>query len=279
MVIVESGCFWNISDRRHKMKYDLSDLTVLMPVRIESLVRLENVLAVLGYLERYFKINVMVWEADQKNNGILQRQISDRVNYSYVYDCDPVFYRTSYINRMANDASTDFLAVWDADVVCSPRQVNEAILKLRSGVLDFCYPYDGEFLDTGKLIREEFLENGDINVLDEFHGFMSAPYGPRMRGGAFLVNAQKYSETGMENLNFYGWGPEDWERYERWKNLGYRVGDVKGCLYHLSHPRDMNGTHNSSQQKMYSHYERLQTMYSSANEIVKRMNLNDEGME
>lgn len=261
------------------MKYDLGDLTVLIPVRVESLVRLENVLSVLAYFERYFKTNVMVLEADQRNSGILQGKLLGNVNYSYAYDCDPVFYRTRYINRMAADVSTDFLAVWDADVICSPGQVNEAILKLRSDLLDFCYPYDGDFLDTSKLVRETFLEDGDVGILAELKDFMSAPYGPRMRGGAFLVNTRKYREAGMENLNFYGWGPEDWERYERWKNLGYRVGDVKGCLYHLSHPRDMNGTHNSSQQRMYSHYERLQTMFSSANEIVKRMNLNDEGME
>lgn len=56
---------------------------------------------------------------------------------------------------------------------------------------------------------------------------MLSPYGNGMRGGAFLAKTVQYKNAGMENLNFYGWGPEDWERYERWMNLGYKVGNVE----------------------------------------------------
>lgn len=256
------------------MRYELYDLTVLMPVRIESLERLENVLAVVRYIGRYFKTNIMVLEAARSNNGILSGLLPSDVHYVYVRDNDPVFYRTSYINQMASEVQTDFLSVWDADVVFSPSQVFEAMVKLRSGKVDFCYPYDGEFLDTSKLVREAFLESGDVSLLEELKDLMTSPYGGGMRGGAFLVNSHKYREVGMENLKFYGWGPEDWERYERWMNLGCKIGDVKGCLFHLSHPRDMNGTHNSSQQRMFTHYERTLVMYSSKDEIIRRMNLN-----
>ncbi len=38
----------------------MRDLTVLIPVRVDSLVRLENVLAVIRYLYRYFDVNLMV---------------------------------------------------------------------------------------------------------------------------------------------------------------------------------------------------------------------------
>lgn len=110
-------------------------------------------------------------------------------------------------------------------------------------------------------------------MLEDFKKMMFAPYGPGMRGGAFLVNARAYRASGMENLNFYGWGPEDWERYERWSNLGYRIGYAKGCLFHLSHPRDLNGYHNSSQQKMFSYYVKDTTLFSSKEEIQKRMGL------
>lgn len=65
---------------------------------------------------------------------------------------------------------------------------------------------------------------------------------------------QSLSCIGDGESEFYGWGPEDWERYERWLNLGYRIGYAKGCLFHLSHPRDLNGYHNSNQQKMFSYY-------------------------
>jgi len=249
----------------------MNDLTVFIPVRIESLVRLENVLAVIRYLHKYFEVNIMVLEADRHDNGILHSLLSEDVNYLFVLDNDPVFYRTKYINQMAMKASTDFLAIWDADVVFSPNQVYEALQNLRSAQYDICYPYDGDFIDTTKLIRDLYLENGEIAVLEELKEMMLEPYGPGMRGGAFLVNANAYRASGMENLKFYGWGPEDWERYERWANLGYRIGYAKGCLFHLSHPRDMNGTHNSSLQKMYSHYVKDTVILSSKEEIRNQM--------
>lgn len=255
------------------VKRDLKDLTILIPVRIDSLARLENILAVIKYIDKYFDTNVFVLEADARNCGILNRQILCGVQYSYVKDCDPVFYRTKYINLMASKVATEYLAVWDADVILPPSQVYDSVQKLRSKQFDFCYPYDGTFLDTSKLIRGLFLDSNDVAWLEELRDFMLAPYGLGVRGGAFLANTMQYRKVGMENLNFYGWGPEDWERYERWMNLGARIGYSKGCLYHLSHPRDLNGMHNSSQQKMCSYYEKDLIMNSSKKEIVRHLNL------
>jgi hypothetical protein len=45
----------------------------------------------------------------------------------------------------------------------------------------------------------------------------------------------------MENEHFYGWGQEDAERYYRLLNLDYKVFRSNGSLYHLTHPRDING--------------------------------------
>lgn len=43
------------------------------------------------------------------------------------------------------NATSDYLAVWDADVIFSPSQVYEALVSLRSGKYEVCYPYDGLF--------------------------------------------------------------------------------------------------------------------------------------
>ena len=87
------------------MKYDMKDLTVLIPIRVESLVRLENVLAVIRYLRKYFETNIMVLEADKRNNGVLCSLLPQNVDYIFVPDNDPVFYRTKYINQMTRKAT------------------------------------------------------------------------------------------------------------------------------------------------------------------------------
>lgn len=253
------------------MKYDFTDLTVLIPVRIESIVRLENLLAVLRYLQQYFRLNIIVHEANVADNGIVRSLIPDTVKHCFVTDYDPVYYRTKYINEMCDMVQTEYLSVWDADVIFPVEQIVQSMELLRSGECDFCYPYSGIFMDTSDIIRQMYMENGNLAMLGELQDMMSTPYGDDMRGGAFIAKTQSYREAGMENLQFYGWGPEDWERYERWLALGYTVKDVKGCLFHLSHPRDMNGKNNSSQQRIFSFYQKDITVFSSAEEIKKRM--------
>lgn len=255
------------------MKFDMTNLTVLIPVRIESLVRLENLMAVIGYLRGCFDLNIVVTEADKYNNGVLNAMLPKSVEHIFVEDHDPVFYRTKYINDMARNATTKYIAVWDTDVVFPTWQVNAAFELLGSGSCDVAFPYNGTFLDTSKIIRQMYIEKGDIRILEELSDMMTTPYGTDMRGGAFLANTRRYREAGMENERFYGWGPEDWERVERWKNLGYIMKTIGGPLFHLSHPRDMNGTHNNPEQKKYTFYEKDITKSSSAQEIKARMNL------
>ena len=82
--------------------------------------------------------------------------------------------------------------------------------------------------------------NGDIRYFMNNHDFMIPLYAPNPVGGAFFARHSAYIESGGENESFYGWGLEDGERYNRWKNLGYKMKQVKGPLYHMTHPRFLN---------------------------------------
>ena len=254
-------------------KLDFSDLTVLLPVRIDSMIRVENLLTVIKYLQKYFVVDIKVLEASGFDSQILRSLLPNSVDYTYVKDDDPVFYRTRYINQMAQTVKTDYLAVWDADVVFPLKQIAHAMESLRSDDTDFVYPYAGLFFDTSPLIRQMFIEAQEIEILEKLYRYMSLPYGTDMRGGAFLANREAYIKAGMENENFYGWGPEDWERIERWKNLGYRIKTIDGVLFHLTHPRDMNGKHNSEGQRKITTQEKDKICFSSAEEIRQHLNL------
>jgi hypothetical protein len=100
---------------------------------------------------------------------------------------------------------------------------------------------------------------------------MSLPYGDRHKGGAFLADMEKFKQAGMENENFYGWGPEDYERYERWRNLNYSIFFASGCMYHLTHPRDMNGMYNSRRQMQITQSELAKTKKSSMEDLMYSM--------
>ena len=257
------------------MENKQEELTVLIPIRIDSVHRMENLLCVVDFLLGNFPFQVMVSEAGAYENGILRKMLPGEVSYRFTKDNDPVYYRTMYINDMMKRVRTRYVAVWDADVLVPTRQVLQALEYLQDENCDVVYPYDGTFLDTGLTIRKMFMRDRSIDLLERLREWMPSLYGNAMRGGAFMIKTDKYIAAGVENLNFYGWSPEDSERYERWLNLGYKIKTVNGCMFHLSHPRDINGMHNSMEQQKYTYYEKHLTVYSSADEIAKRMNLKD----
>ncbi len=253
-------------------KIDFRDLTFLVPVRLDSIIRLENLLVSIDSISKTFDTNIYVLESSSYKNGILEQILPSNVEYVFVEDKDPIFYRTYYLNYMARIVHTDYLAIWDADVIIDDRQQIEAVDALRNCHYDVAFPYDGHFYDTSEIIREVYLTTKDVAVLFDNIGKMSLPYGHHTNGGAIFLNRESYVNAGMENENFYGWTPEDVERFVRWKNLGYKIFRSEGPLFHLTHPRDINGRYNSILQKRNGFYSLQEMAACSAVEIKKMIN-------
>ena len=253
------------------MKTDIKDFTFLIPIRIDSIIRMENILMSISYLLQNFDTNIIVLEAADYNNRVLSKLLDKRVQYMFIEDKDPVFYRTKYLNIMTLKSATSFLGIWDADVIIPKQQIIDSILKLREGY-EIAYPYDGQFYDTSDIIREYYFRKKSINTLIKNKGKMSMIYGGYAKGGAMFVNKLAYMQAGMENENFYGWGPEDWERHERWQVLDYKIHCSNGCLFHLTHYRGANSTFRSTKQRLNTNRELQITKNSSKEEIYKGMN-------
>lgn len=227
---------------------NIIDNTFLIPIRVDSHVRIENILLVTQFLVANFDTNIKVLECAPYNNGLLEKVLHKTIFYSFQEDNDPVFYRTRYINQMVRTVNTPYVAIWDADVITPVDQIVRALELLRTGEADFVYPYEEQFLDTSFILRKLFMQERKIEILEQNIKKMKAGYIPDPVGGGFFANLRVYNEVGFENENFYGWGPEDIERFHRWKNLGYQVKRVSGPLFHLSHGRGINSSYRNSDQ-------------------------------
>jgi hypothetical protein len=220
-------------------KIDLSDVTFIIPVRADSPERLENFNIVMNFLIEHFITTIFVIEGDK----IEKAGVPENVKKWFIPDEDLVFYRTRYLNKMTRESTTPIIAIWDADVLCDPLQIAESARLLREGKTDMVYPYFHYFYSLTEGLKEYFQRNGEsLSILEEAKDHLATMSGNWSIGGAFLVNREAYIEAGMENENFYGWGPEDVERYVRWINLGYRVERVEGALFHLPHPVGLTST-------------------------------------
>jgi hypothetical protein len=256
------------------MKYDLKDVTFIIPVRIDSMIRLENLLLTLDNLESNFHTNIVIVEAAYYHNGILKQLISDNITYYFIEDKDPILHRTKYLNRISKDVNTNITGIWDADVILDSTQIMDAVQQLRDNRCDFAYPYDGNFLDTSEIIRIHYLLYKDIDFLKKNMSKMNLLYSSikegNSLGGAFLISTEKYKLSGLENEDFYGWGVEDGERYNRWLILNYSMYRSRGALFHLSHPRDINGIVRSEYHQAAAINEMQTILNSTRDELINR---------
>ena len=212
---------------------------IYLIVKLDTLERLENTLAVSEYLAANFKANIYLWEIAPYQNGILENLLPGKVKYTFCKDEDPILHRTNYINRMVSTTSDKYLAIWDVDVIVPIPQVIAALQLLCKGV-DFVYPYERYFYDTSEELRKLYLETKNLVTLMEYRAFMNELYAPHPVGGVFMAERESYEKSGMENEAFYGWGIEDGERFQRWLSMGMTIKRINGPLFHFSHPRGIN---------------------------------------
>ena len=98
-------------------------ITIITTLRVDSSERQRNMDAVLRYLQPT-GIRVLVLEADRENLYTTWKDF-ENVDFCFVYDEDPVFYRTHYLNRLLKRCTTPVVAVWDAEMILPYKQIDE----------------------------------------------------------------------------------------------------------------------------------------------------------
>lgn len=208
----------------------INPVSIVIPVRIDSVEREENLRYVLSYLLQLPFVHIDVIETDNRQR--FHYSAHNRIRYRFIPDDETVFYRTHFLNLLLINAEYPIVGVWDTDIIVQQTQLTEAIEMIENGNV-MSFPYDGEF----RLLNNEdsiLIRNGsEVLSLSSGISLMKRP----SVGGAFLVNKERYLLAGGENEGFYGWGPEDVERVKRMEILEHPIGRVKGPCYHLYHPR------------------------------------------
>jgi len=222
--------------RPHDSKTDLTDFTFLMPLRIDSEKRKENADTSISFILRHFDTTFIVVEGGGSRKYFPDFQ-TDNFRYELIKDTNEFFHKTKYINRLIELTATRFIAVWDADVIVPVNQIIESARILSTGETVMSIPYDGRVYVCDQYLSELFKKVPRIEILLKLASSLPLMYGYHSTGGAFMANKKKYLETGGENENFLGWGPEDVERVKRMEVLKLPVHFSNGPLFHLWHPR------------------------------------------
>jgi predicted glycosyltransferase involved in capsule biosynthesis len=214
-------------------KIDLSDCTFNIPIRVESDDRKRNITLVLDYIQEHFTTNVIICEQDSKSHmkEIWKPEWSKNCQLIFLDSMLPIFHKTRCLNEMVDQSKTPFLISHDSDVLLKPECYKNARDILRSGRLDFCYPFDKPLHNIPKILLEDI--KGTVN-LDTFQGKTEAPHTNPPPGGCFFINKDKFLNF-KEDENYYGYGNEDISRLVLVQRLGYKVASLPGILYHFEH--------------------------------------------
>lgn len=217
-----------IRHQREKYKIDLGDVTFTIPVLRDSQDRKDNLELCICLLQMAFETNIIVSE----QGGRKFEYVGQWVKYMPFEGNN--FHRTKMLNEMALAADTAYVANWDCDVIIPPMQVYMAVEALRGGA-EMVFPYDGRF---GRMPREPWFKRIqrrlDIGVVGK-EKFKNRVPGHNSVGGAVMFNREAFIEGGMENEHMISFGPEDAERHDRFKALGYDIRRVGGSLFHVDH--------------------------------------------
>ena len=251
-------------------KYNLTDITFLIPIRLDSFSRLENLLLSVNFLQKHFDTNIKVLEACKYNNEILSKLLPDNVEYKFVKDRDPVYHRTKYQNMLLEGVETPYIAIWEADIIAYPEAIIECVEKLRKNEAEVAFPYNGTVMNVCSILRDCYAKTKDLHVLHRNTEKMKTLYNRTdLVGGAIFLNKEAYIKAGKDNECFYGWGDEDFERIYKWKALKYSIYRSDIHLYHLHHNRSSNSQYISPFYRKYTRSIIAKTSMKSKEEILK----------
>jgi hypothetical protein len=224
---------WKVHDHLDS-KIDLSDTTIVIPVKYDHEHRKKNLDLVVCMLQKDYNVNIVIGE-----QAYYRFQFSYMMNFGCRYDqfAKNVFHRTYMLNSMIRSEWTKNIVVnYDADVIIPPMQMYLAVEAIRNGD-DMVYPYDGRFARMERVTWFKELEKRlDIGFVKNtiFNG-MKLHDNLHSVGGCILFNRDSFLEGGGENEEFISFGDEDNERYYRFFTLGYKIKRIKGVLYHINH--------------------------------------------
>ena len=224
-----------IEHKKDSYKIPMRDLTFTIPLLYDHEHRRENLDLILYLLQSTIDAHYIFCE-----QGGRHFEYTAQWGTYMSLDSD-VFHRTKMLNEMAMAAQTPFVANWDADVIIPPAQILMAVEALRAGA-DMVYPYDGRF---GRMKRDEWWPRIqaalDIGI-ERDTALKGREHDHNSVGGAVLWNKESFVDAGMENEHFISFSPEDCERHDRAKILGYDIRRVRGTLFHINHWVGINST-------------------------------------
>lgn len=224
-------------------KLDFSCASFLIPVRLETKERIEN----LRMIKKFYKKNIEYCEfcfieSDSEPKMKKEGLLSDDDKYMFWKYSGP-FCRGQSFNRVYKLSNRDFYICCDTDAIVDPESIDDAFATMRNNEnIGIMYPYNGRFMCTTMEYKYFALKDNEITIKKLQSDLLSPSkqvcVHPESLGGCYIIEKNMFKKINGFNPNFVGWGYEDNELAIRTRKLGYeieRIQYAESCLWHLFH--------------------------------------------
>ena len=243
-------------------KLDLKDCTFIIPVKIDSEDREQNFKFVMKYLYDKFETNIIITESYHNDDLILKKKYKDILDKAKAVliekPNEKYFNRTKYLNEMLRLSKTKVTINYDIDVFLPIYSYVDAKNKILNEGCDLVYPFDvGNFqLEVPQSYRDEILNDNVVKIDMKRLLLNRSEY-----GHCQFFKTFSYKQGFGENEEFISFGPEDQERFYRFKTLDYRVEHLKQkYVFHLNHSRGRDSSHHKHYQNNIDLWNKIKTM-------------------
>ena len=251
-------------------------LSVVIPVKIDTVDRLKNIQIVLSYFKENFKdFELIVVEQDASSR---LEQIVNSFGFKHVFRRNEnCFHKTWNFNYGIALAKNDFILAYDCDVIFKPEAIMTSLRRLVNKETSFIFPYNSYMLEIKKDMFKEkdFISREIINSLPTINHLnknilngenIAILYGEMTydcTGGAFMFSKEEFLKCGGYNPNIISYGCEDNEIEVRVKILGNKIERNSSFnAYHLQHERSTDSHYNNFFDSNLAEFDKIQGMNS-----------------
>jgi len=216
---------------RHTKRPDLTDLSFLIPVKIDSEDDLENTYTVINYLTINFNTNIFLTEVG-KSAQIDISKIPAEINYQFIKDNKPELEYITYNNQMVLNVTTPYIALYRPDVIFTVSQINKAIKKLRDNKCTVVVPFDSNILKIDQLLKAMFTKLQDVNLFEENQGKLIATK-CGLQCSVLFFNRKDYigAMPSIKDIHILSWP----EAENLLISYDLKLERVNGSLYYLNY--------------------------------------------
>ena len=223
--------------RTATIRISYPDLTIVVPVQLDNIERLENVLEVSRYVSSNFRANIRIAEYAPYSNGMLEKLLKENIQYSFFEYHEHVLCRYRLLDQFLRAATTPFVAIWSSDVIIPIPQLWKGIEMLKKNEADFVIPYQEPWVDSVLNLKSLYRQRNSTERT--YPGFeMKREQCPEgFLSEIVIANRKNCIRYGFRKENFCGWCTKENLRHFPESNMNIRMQSIPGIMFRLEHRR------------------------------------------